>query len=68
VASELNLGDMLNELGEYVTDVDSELSRKSIQALGLIAIRLPTMANAIVRQLSTFVSLSKEYITNEVII
>ena len=40
---------MLNELGEYVTDVDTELSRKSIQSLGIIAIRLPNMASAIVK-------------------
>jgi AP-4 complex subunit beta-1 len=40
---------MLNELGEYVTDVDSEISRRSIQALGRIAIRLPSMASAIVK-------------------
>lgn len=49
VASESNLGDMLNEIGEYVTDVDTELSRRSIQALGSIAIRLPTMTSAIVK-------------------
>lgn len=40
---------MLNELGEYVTDVDTELSRRSIAALGSIAIRLPLMTSAIVK-------------------
>lgn len=68
VASENNIGDMLNELGEYVTDVDAEISRKSIQALGIIAIRLPELASAIVKQLCSFVSLQKEYITNEVFV
>jgi AP-4 complex subunit beta-1 len=68
VASESNLGDMLNELGEYVTDVDTELSRRSIAALGTIAVRLPSMTSAIVKQLCSFVSLQKEYITNEVVV
>jgi len=40
---------MLNELGEYVTDVDTELSRRSIQALGAISVRLPAMTSAIVK-------------------
>ncbi len=32
---------MLNELGEYVTDVDTELAKKSIETLGNIAVRVP---------------------------
>ncbi|CAD8076895.1 unnamed protein product [Paramecium primaurelia] len=67
IACDFNLGDMLNELGEYVTDVDQEISKKSIQALGAIAIRLPDLATAIVKQLSSFVTL-QDYITNEVIL
>ncbi|CAD8087395.1 unnamed protein product [Paramecium primaurelia] len=67
IACDFNLGDMLNELGEYVTDVDQEISKKSIQALGAIALRLPDLANAIVKQLSSFITL-QDYITNEVII
>ncbi|CAD8088753.1 unnamed protein product [Paramecium sonneborni] len=67
IACDINLGDMLNELGEYVTDVDQEISKKSIQALGAIAIRLPDLANAIVKQLSSFITL-QDYITNEIII
>ncbi|CAD8082871.1 unnamed protein product [Paramecium sonneborni] len=67
IACDFNLGDMLNELGEYVTDVDQEISKKSIQALGSIAIRLPDLATAIVKQLSSFVTL-QDYITNEVIL
>jgi AP-4 complex subunit beta-1 len=34
LANESNIGDMLNELGEYATDVDVELSKKSIEAMG----------------------------------
>ncbi len=35
-----NLGDILNELSVYVQDVNSQLARKSIKSLGLIACRL----------------------------
>ena len=38
------LGDVLNELGEYVTDVNSEKARMSIQALGGIAKKSHEMA------------------------
>lgn len=55
IAFESNLGDMLNELGEYVTDVDTEISKRSIQALGAIAIRLPDLSSAIVKQLASFI-------------
>lgn len=40
LANENNIGDILNELGEYVTDVDSELAKKSIETLGEIALRV----------------------------
>lgn len=40
LANENNIGDLINELGEYVTDVDSELSKKSIETLGEIALRV----------------------------
>jgi AP-4 complex subunit beta-1 len=40
LANENNIGDLLNELGEYVTDVDSELAKKSIETLGEIALRV----------------------------
>ena len=55
---------MLNELGEYVTDVDNELAKKSIETLGSIALRVEAMAAPITKQLSTFISMQKEYITN----
>ena len=49
IASESNLGDLLNELGEYVTDIDTEISKKSIEALGQIALKLPDMVSPIVK-------------------
>ena len=43
IASDENLGDILNELGEYVTDIDHEMAELSIKAMGSISMRLPSM-------------------------
>lgn len=48
-----------------MTDIDTTIARKSIQALGGIAMRLPKMAAPIVKQLTTFVSMQSENVTNE---
>ena len=68
ISTEGTLGDILNELGEYVTDVDSDLSRKSIQALGGIAQRLQNMTSPIIKQLTVFLAMQRDYIVNEVVI
>ena len=68
VASEQNLGDILNELSEYVVDVESEMSRRSIRAIGGIAIRMPKMATAIIKQLASFMSTKQDHIMNETMI
>lgn len=54
----------MNELGEYVTDVDTELAKKSIETLGNIALKVELMAVPITKQLSTFIGMQREYITN----
>lgn len=59
---------MFYYLSEYVTDIDTNIARKSIQALGGIAIRLPKMATPIVKQLTTFIAMQSENVTNETII
>ena len=33
----------MNELSEYVTDVNAEIAKKSIKCFGTIIIRLPAM-------------------------
>lgn len=47
----------MNELGEYVTDVDTELAKESIRTLGKIACRLQGMAIPIIKQLSNFINM-----------
>jgi vesicle coat complex subunit len=44
VASVSNIQEIINELSEYVTDVNAEIAKKSIKCFGTIIIRLPTTA------------------------
>ena len=53
---------------EYVTDVDAELARLAIRAIGGIGIRLQKMATPIVKQLTSFINMNQDYITNETIV
>jgi AP-4 complex subunit beta-1 len=43
VASVGNIQEIMNELSEYVTDVNAEIAKKSIKCFGTIIIRLPAM-------------------------
>ena len=51
-----------------MTDVDAETARLSIRAIGGIGLRLPKMATPIVKQLTTFINMNQDYITNETIV
>ena len=44
IASENNIQEILNELCEYVTDVNAEIAKRSIRCLGRIIIRVPTVS------------------------
>jgi hypothetical protein len=43
-----NHGDILDELGVYVSEVDVELARRAIRAIGKVGCRLPLGAEAVV--------------------
>jgi vesicle coat complex subunit len=65
VASQSNIQEIVNELSEYVTDVNAEIARQSIACFSTIAIRLPEMSNNVASHLRTFLSLQISYVTNE---
>ena len=48
--------------------MDADLARKSIQTIGGIALRLPKMTSSLIKQLSTFINMHQDYITNETIV
>jgi vesicle coat complex subunit len=47
VASESNLQEINSELSEYVTDVDSEIAKRSIRCFGTIICRLPGLSKSV---------------------
>jgi len=65
VASISNINEVVNELSEYVTDVNAEIARKSITCFSTIAIRLPKMAKTVAGHLKNFISLQIAYVTTE---
>jgi AP-4 complex subunit beta-1 len=68
ISSENNVGDIINELSAYVTDVNADISRKSIQAASKIALKIPSTCVSIVRQLLSFLSLNIDYVITETLV
>jgi vesicle coat complex subunit len=56
---------IVQELSEYVTDVDAEISRRSIQAIGKVAVNVPSTAELIVGTLATLLELDIDYVSTE---
>lgn len=67
IASATNIQEIVNELSEYVTDVNAEIAKKSIRCFGTIIIRLPKMSKTVAAQLRNFLSLRISYVTTETI-
>jgi len=53
------------ELSEYVTDVDAEISRHAIRAIGQIAVRVPSTAELIMASLTNLLELDIDYVSTE---
>mmetsp|Transcript_91156 Transcript_91156/g.162290 ORF Transcript_91156/g.162290 Transcript_91156/m.162290 type:complete len:844 (+) Transcript_91156:250-2781(+) len=53
------------ELSEYVTDVDAEISRKAIRAIGKIAVQVPPTVEMIVGSLTNLLELDIDYVCTE---
>eukprot|EP00300_Choanocystis_sp_HF-7_P040041 c6447_g1_i1.p1 GENE.c6447_g1_i1~~c6447_g1_i1.p1 ORF type:complete len:738 (-),score=203.98 c6447_g1_i1:33-2246(-) len=67
VASAINVGDIISELSEYVTDVDVSISRHSIRAIGRIASRLPDASPRCLSALKGFLPLGIDYVAAETV-
>jgi len=63
-----NAKDISSELGEYVTDVDSELSKRAIRSLGQIAIMVETVAIEMTQTLVDLIDLDMSYVRSEAVI
>merc|ERR1719335_493469 len=56
---------IVGELSEYVTDVDAEISRRAIRAIGKIAVRVASTAEMIVGSLTSLLELDIDYVSTE---
>jgi AP-4 complex subunit beta-1 len=65
IASSTNARDIASELNEYVTDVDSELSRRAILALGEITARIPSVAEEMVSTILNLMDMESSYVRNQ---
>lgn len=64
ITSEKNRHEITDELCEYVTDIDVELAKSAIKAVGQIAIRVESIASRAVDKLLGFLDLEIDYVTN----
>ena len=67
IASNNNIQEIVNELSEYVTDVNAEIAKKSIKCFGIIIVRLPEMSKNVASHLRTFLGLQINYVTTETV-
>lgn len=63
-----NFSDILNELAEYVTDIDPDISRFAIRSMGKVAIKLDAAADESLEHLVSFLDLDVGHVTSETII
>ncbi len=68
ISNQSNSNDIAQELGEYVTDVDAELSKRAISAIGAIAMRVPSVATDMTVQIVELVDLDISYVRSEAIV
>ena len=68
LANESNLEAVLHELEEYATDVDVQMSRKAIRALGNLAVKMEVAAKPCVDVMLELSSSGIDYVVQETII
>jgi AP-4 complex subunit beta-1 len=68
VCTENNVQEILNELAEYVTDVDVDLSRKAIRSIGQIGMKIPNAGSAIIQLQQSFLRLNIDHVLTETLI
>lgn len=58
----------MNELCEYVTDVNADIAKRSIRCFGIIIVRLPAISRSVTTQLKNFLQMNIGYVNNECLI
>jgi len=67
VANADNAGEIVAELSEYVGDVDAEMARHAIRALGALVIRVPESADRVIETLLELCELEVDYVRGETV-
>lgn len=68
IASGSNVEEIVTELSAHVHDVDVQMSKESIKAIGKIAMRLPQASEYCIDALLSFISWEIEYITSQTLV
>jgi len=68
LTNEENVHELVQELSEYVDDVNAEIAKGAIHAFGRIAIKMPSGADGIINQLLNFMNMDVEYVRTQVVI
>lgn len=68
ICNSSNAREIATELSEYVTDVDSELSKKAIRALGEISLRVSDVSGEMTQRIVELVDLDMAYVRSEALI
>ncbi|SCU79297.1 LAFA_0B02102g1_1 [Lachancea sp. 'fantastica'] len=67
LAKEDNLSQILQELKEYATDIDIQMSRKAIRAVGNLTVKLEQSADECIGLLLELLDFEVEYIVQEIV-
>lgn len=68
IATDETVEEICTELNEYVTDVNHDIAKRSIQCFGQIILNLPESSQKVSSLLTNFIALQTNYITSECIL
>ena len=68
LANESNVGEVLAELSEYVSDVDADMARHAIRAVAQVVVRYPAGAERVVECLLELAELDVDYVRSETVV
>ena len=67
ISNSANVGEMVEELSEYVTDTDAGVARASVGSIGKMGVRVPECAPLVVDALMKFLSIDIDHVSSEAI-
>jgi len=65
LASDVHASELINELSEYITDVDPEIAKQAIRSVGKISVKIESVVDEGIELLLSFLDLGTDYVTAE---